>query len=263
MDPPMVTVSGPRSIVEKITRAEAVMDLSTLPSREGLVRTAVPFRLLDEEGEAIQSKLLEVTSQSVLVDSVVVEQYLYTTKSIALSEVGLVEGKVADGYEIKSISYTPEVVTAAARAINLDALDNLYANSSVDVTGQKETMQGQVRVRRPSELIYLSADSVTVTVEIGPVIQTRTFENLPVNLQGVGEGLKSNWTTKRGSVTIEGPQLWVDNLRSNHVTLLVNAAGLEEGTHELPVICLVQGPEDQLYSVEIRPETMTVTLTGK
>ena len=95
LDPPLVAVSGPRSLVEKVVRAEAVLDLSALPEREGLVRTAIPFRLLDEQGNAVESSLLEVTSESVLVDSVVVEQTLYSFRALDLSDVGLISAPTA------------------------------------------------------------------------------------------------------------------------------------------------------------------------
>ena len=45
VDPPMIAVSGPRSLVEQVARAEAVLDLSVLPAQEGSVRTALPIVL--------------------------------------------------------------------------------------------------------------------------------------------------------------------------------------------------------------------------
>ena len=116
LDPPLVAVSGPRSLVEKIARAEATLELNTLPAREGLVRTSVPFRLLDSNGNAVESDLLEITSESVLVDSVVVEQYLYSEREIDMNTLGLTTGEVATGYEIKSVTVTPATITAAGWA---------------------------------------------------------------------------------------------------------------------------------------------------
>jgi len=262
IDPPIVTVSGPRSLVEKITRAEAVLDLSKLPAREGLLRTALTFQLLDEEGKAIESDLLEVTSQSVLVDSLVVEQYMYATKSMQVADIGLVSGKPEDGYEIKSVSYMPETVTAAARSMNLDALDTLYTNSSVDVTGRRETFQAQVRVRRPSELIYLSADTITVTVEIGPVIGNRVFEQ-QVQVTGLADNLRADLSQRKAAVTVSGPVLWLQELKNNSVRLTVDAAGLEAGSHELMLNCQVEGPDDEVFTVEMNPETITVNIVEK
>ena len=263
LDPPLVAVSGPRSLVEKVVRAEAVLDLSALPEREGLVRTALPFRLLDEQGNAVESSLLEVTSESVLVDSVVVEQTLYSIRTLDLSDVGLISGKPANGYEIKSVAITPEQVTAAGRAINLDALDTLYPDSSVSVEGASQSFNQQVKVRKPSELVYLSSDSITVAVEIGPVIRERTFEDVRVTVTGVENGTKADLSVKNADVTITGAQLWVEALKANALSLVCDASGLAEGTYQLPVICQVAGSDGQTFSVEVVPETIAVTIGSK
>ena len=263
LDPPLVAVSGPRSLVEKVVRAEAVLDLSALPEREGLVRTAIPFRLLDEQGNAVESSLLEVTSESVLVDSVVVEQTLYSFRSLDLSDVGLISGKPANGYEIKSVAITPEQVTAAGREINLNALDTLYPDSSVSVEGATQSFNQQVKVRKPSELVYLSSDSITVAVEIGPVIRERTFEDVRVTVSGVENGLRADPSVKNADVTITGAQLWVETLNANALTLVCDASGLAEGTYQLPVICQVAGSDGQTFSVEVVPETIAVTIGSK
>lgn len=60
------------------------------------MRTSVPFRLLDSDGNAVESDLLEITSESVLVDSVVVEQYLYSEREIDMNMLGLTTGEDGD-----------------------------------------------------------------------------------------------------------------------------------------------------------------------
>ena len=59
----------------------------------------------------------------------------------------------------KSVTVTPATITAAGLAANLDALDALYADTSVDVTGASSSFTAQIRVRQPSELTYLSSNS--------------------------------------------------------------------------------------------------------
>lgn len=259
-DPPMVAVSGPRSLVERIVQAEAVLELSHMPAREGNVRTAAAFYLLDEEGNRVESDLLSVTSESVLLDSVVVEQSMYSTKAIELSGESLLSGKPAEGYEVKSVTCTPSIIKAAGRAVNLELLDSLYASSTVDVSGKAETFQQQLRVRRPTELIYLSADTVTVEVEIGPIIKQQEFSGQKVELVNLGEGLRASVSSKTADLTITGPQLWVRGLRSYHVSLKCDAEGLTDGEYDLPVICTVQNDEGQTYSVDVEPATIHVTI---
>ncbi len=263
LDPPLVAVSGPRSLVDRVVRAVATLDLSTLPAREGLVRTSVPFQLLDSDGEAIQSDLIEITSESVLVDSVIAEQYLYTMREIDMSTLGLTTGEPATGYEIKTVTVTPATIVAAGWSANLDVLDTLYADTPVDVTGASDSFTEQIRVRRPSELTYLSSDTVTVAVEIGPVIKSKTFEDVKLSVEGTGSDYKASLGQSRASVTITGPQLWVESLRSSDLTLTCDASGLTAGIYELPVICKVSGGEDVAFDVQVAPGLVQVEIVQK
>jgi hypothetical protein len=47
--------------------------------------------------------MLQVTSESVLLDSVIVEQMVYTKRTVEMSQLGLVTGTPAEGYEIKGV----------------------------------------------------------------------------------------------------------------------------------------------------------------
>lgn len=263
LDPPLVAVSGPKSLVDQIVRAEATLDLSQLPAREGTMRTTVPFTLVDAEGNAVESSLLEVTSESVLLDTVVVEQEIYAMRTMDLSDVGLVTGEPEEGYEIKSITITPSTIVAAGRAANLEVLDTLYPEGQVDVGGLNESFTQQLKVRKPSELVYLSSDTVTVAVDIGPVIVSRTMENLPVSITGVGKGLTSSMSTTQASVVITGPQLFVNALRSGNITLTCDASGLTAGTYDLPILCQLSAGEGESYTLDVQPLAAQVTLIQK
>lgn len=263
MDPPLVAVSGPQSLVDQIVCAEVVVELGNLPEREGRIRQALPFALLDANNNAVKSDLLEVTSESVLVDSVIVEQRLYSTKEIPLSDLGLVRGTPAAGYEIKSISVTPQTITVAGEASELDDLNLLYADSYVDVTGLSETVNGPVRIRYPSELTYMSATSCTVVVEIGPIITNRSFSDIRLGVENVEKDCTASLGTKMGSVSITGPQLWINSLGRNNVELYVDASGLQAGVYELPVLCRISGNLPDNFSIEALPQTIEVTISAK
>lgn len=259
-DPPMIAVSGPRSLVEPIICAEATVELDNIPAREGTNRMALAFSLLSNGGEVIESDLLEITSESVLLDSVVVEQQLSSLKTLELSSTGLLRGSPADGYEIKSVSVTPETITVAGASDVLDALDTLYPESYVDLTGLTESINQRLRLRDPGNLTYTSTNIITVAIEVGPVIQSGTFNNIRLGIQNVGNGLSASLGTKYGSVIISGPQLWLKKLRNADISLYCDAYGLTAGTYQLPLLCAVSGSDGQSYSVEVAPITIEVTI---
>jgi hypothetical protein len=123
-DPSELRVSGPKSIVEQIVRAEVKVDRSKLPAREGTVRTAQRFVLLDQNDQTVASDLLQVTDESVLISTVTVDQRMKTMRIVNVSDLGLMTGNPARGYEVRSVYYTPAEMPVAG---NRELLDKLYA----------------------------------------------------------------------------------------------------------------------------------------
>lgn len=260
IDPPMLAVSGPASLVNAIESAMVTVDLGALPQREGTVRKAVPYALLDVNGKVIKSDLLQVTSESVLVDSIVVSQQLYARRVIGMSEVGLLRGTPAEGYEIKHFTITPSQIVIAGSKELLDTIDLLYANTYVDVSGLSGSFNQTIRLRQPANLAYISASEVNVTVELGPVTGNMLIEDLGVEVRSLAEGLTAVPDETTATVSVSGPQLWLDMLSEDHFTVYVDATGLGEGTHELPLLCEVRDAEYVTYTLDIQPVTALVTI---
>ena len=262
-DPPVLAVSGPRSVVTRIVRAEAMLTLDTLPTQEGSVRTAVPFRLVDAAGETVDDDSLTVTSESVLIDSIVLEQTMLPQKTLNLSALGLVTGTPAQGYEIKKVTITPETVVAAGANEMLAQLDTLYTEAALDVSGLDASVNRQIKIRKPAELTYLSQDSVTVAVEIGPVISSRIFRGVRIELVGLGDGYTGSLSLRAGDVDLEGELLRLVGLRLSDVKLYVDATGLTEGVYELPVQCSVAGDNTGNWTGTVTPAAVTLTVEAK
>lgn len=263
ISPTYVAISGPKSLVESISRAAVALDLSELPASEEMIRSAVPFTLIDRTGNAVVSDLLSVTSEGVLLDSVIVEQRAYPTQVMPLSADGLITGTPAAGYEIKSVSFSPTSITAAGPAENLNALDSLFASTSVDVTGANSSMLRVLNIRKPAELLSLSPGSVTVQVEIGPVIREKTFVGLKINVDGCDAGLKCSQSLATINVTVKGPQLWINSLRSSMFRVACDLTRLEEGTWEVPLTCVLSTDTMEDFNITPSAEKITVTLKAR
>lgn len=265
LDPPLVAVSGPKNLVNQIRRAVVDLDQSSLPAQEGASAMALPLTLLNAFGQKVSSDQLQVTSESVLLDSVVVEYDLYPTQTIPLSAVGMTSGEAAEGYEVKKVTVSPDTIRAAASmdALQTLNLESLYLDQAVKVDGHKESFTAQVRVRKPSDVVELTPDNVTVAVEIGPKIGEKSFSNLKVNLKNVPDGLKAQADNQRASVTLNAPVLWLEKVSRSHVDLWVDLGGLDAGEYELPIQCVVEDAAGTSYVFKTEPGQINVTLTAK
>ena len=260
-DPSIITVSGPKSLVESIVRAEVTLDLSTVKLREGTARTSLPFRLVDSEGNDVESALLEIASTESASGRVVVEQDLYPAKTIGLSDVGMVIGTPAEGYEVKAVTITPAQVTVAAQAAALEGLDVLYPDSTLDVSGLSSSVNKKIKIRVPSELVYLNPDSVTVAVEIGPVIATRSFPGIRIAVTSQSAGQRIVLSSYTADVMVQGAFLSLGGLRSSMLGLSCDVTGLGPGTYELPLNCTVNSPDGESFEIVMTPATVQVTIS--
>ena len=169
VDPSLIAVSGPKSIVQTISRARVTLDRSTIEEKEGTAMISADIVLYNRSGDAVESSLLEMTSESLSIDSVLLEWTVLPTKSFDVTEVIKTTGNVARNYQVKDIRISPENITVAARGEVLEQMDELSLDATtLDLTNLKETTVFQLKVQKPSEDAIISNETVTVTVEVVP-----------------------------------------------------------------------------------------------
>lgn len=263
-DPSRITVSGPKSLVERVDRAELVVDQSTLPAREGLVEKAVSFILLDDNGEEIVSDMLQVTSNSVLRTRINVSVQMYAKRDIDLQadSSALYSGRPAEGYEVTEVTVSPSVITVAGKKSVVDSVKTLSAKSPLSISGKSSTVTGTVDLKVLVNMASMSARQVDVTVVIQPIREERVFMAVPLTITNVPEGMTAAGPYT-ATVIINGPQNWVETLRKADLSVSCDVAGLEPGVHELPLTCTIADAANEEYTVDIEPMNVRVTIAAQ
>ena len=167
VDPALVAVSGPRSLVTTISRARAFIDTADIDWGEGTDVVSADIKLYNRAGEEVNSPLLGITSASLTIDSVLVEYSMLPTRTFTTYDLVNRSGDPAEGYEISEVKVSPESITVAAREEVLNQLEELPMERNVNVKNLSETTVFQLKVQKPSDDSILSNDTVTVTVVIG------------------------------------------------------------------------------------------------
>ena len=261
--PSTVSVSGPESLVSQVSYANVPFDVSILPSRSGNNRHALSFSLCTAEGEPITSEMLEVTSTGVLQHSIIVEQELFATKMMHVNTENILKGKVKSGYEVKSIAISPSEVVVAGTEDTINKLESLYLQSSVDMANRSESFTTQIAIKKPEGITYMQPNYVTVSIEIAPLMKSVTYQNIRVDLLG-GRG-EYHYTLSDANVdiTITGPKLSIDTLRSKNIDAFVNIPNDIEGETELVVPIDVQNTHEDAVNMTYKIQPDTVTLVVK
>lgn len=234
-DPSTLSVSGPKSLVSKVSRAVAVLDKASLTGARLTDRSTIDIRLEDASGGAMASGLISVTNQSVITDSVVVESVLVPMKLVPISLEGAVTGEVAEGYEIISVEAAASALPVAAAQEILDSISALTLMQSLDVSGATHDMIGSVRLTRPLNIENTLPYEVTVTARIREKMMERTFGGVPVQIDGLEDAHDASISVGRQTVLLSGGYGFISALEESDLRLFVDVSGLGVGAHTVPV----------------------------
>lgn len=168
VDPILVAVNGPRNLVNTISRAKVSLDPETIEWAEGTMQTTGDIKLYNRSGDEVSSPLITVTTESVQIDTALIESTILPTKSFDIYDVIDIQGVEKEGYKVRSVKVSPETVRVAARNEVLEQMDELTLDRKINIDGLDETTVFQVKVQKPSEDAVLSNETVTVTIEVEP-----------------------------------------------------------------------------------------------
>ena len=260
-DPTMLSVSGPQSLVSQVARAVASIDVSLLSGERRSDRNSVQIRLQDAAGNTVESDLIEITNQTVLTDTVVVETELVPMREVPLEVESLVTGEPAEGYELLEVTVSQESLLIAAADEVLDAITVLTTDQPLSIEGATQDVTGTVRLLRPTGIENTVPYDVTVTARIGEMTAQRTLRQVQVEVDGLDDSLRATLSREKQTVQLTGPYTFINGLSQSDVRLFVDVNGLGEGTHVVPVqISIDNAPE---FACALSSPEITVTIRAR
>ena len=167
-DPKIVNVTGPQSIVNAIFKAKCLLTNDDIEWVCGSGNSVpIPFEFYNKNQEILDTSNLSITSASIPIDTVMVSYNVLAKKTFSTEYCANLTGKVAKGYMIDKVTYSPESITVTDSSEVLDTIDNiLVEDTGINITGLKATKSFPLKVLKPSENSVISNDTITVTVEI-------------------------------------------------------------------------------------------------
>ncbi len=171
VDPNMLTVSGPKEIVNTISRARTILDTEQIEWQEGTNVYTGRLILLDRSQNEIENPYVSVRANvdNKILDHINLECTVYPKKNYEIADAFEVVNSPASGYEFKGIRVSPESIFMAGTQDILETTEPIFTENTIDLTGLKGTTTYQFRVTKPNDRVILSTETVTVTVEIAPV----------------------------------------------------------------------------------------------
>lgn len=164
--PNIITIEGPKSLVEKVTEIHAVVDVT---NKYESFETEVTPVCYDVYGESMSGKKITLDT-----DKVKVSVPVYPTKEVPIRIKTI--GTVVDGYVVTDVNYHPQTIRIAGEKDTLNRVSEIQVNN-ISVSGQMESMEVNVQIEDylPSD-IYLADSNQQIAVSISiEKLEERSF----------------------------------------------------------------------------------------
>lgn len=232
MDVKEITVGGPKSALDQITKA--VIDLD-LEGRNESLSEKYTYTLCDEAGKAVDAQL--VTTD---VAEVNLTLRIARVKEIAL-KLNVIDGGGA---------------TAQNSVITIDPPTILISGSDALLEGMEQLELGAVdlvEIAGDTELVFPIKLPEGITNETGvteakvnisfPSLATKTLTVKNISAVNVPDTVRADLITKALEIVVRGPQEKIEALTEDAITVTVDFTGVEAGTVKLKAQITCSDPE--------------------
>lgn len=254
--PNVLKVSGPKSIVEKITSAVATIDVSGM-FKSGTTYKAKPV-LYDEDGNEIDETRLTKSDSTVIVSAEILN-----TKEVAIAVKPT--GKPKNGYTITSISSEPTTILLKGNKDVLNSINSIeIPDELISVEGidkdVKVTIDVSEYIPEGATLVSAEDSTIEITVSIGKIrekVFSVSSENIIVT--GLSTHSKLEFELSSVAVHISGLDEDILTLSSGMIYGGIDVTHLPVGTHEVDLMLDLDESKYTYYPIKV---TVIITDTS-
>lgn len=227
VSPTLLRVSGPASVIERIDKAVATVNVENMA--QDMTDSVIPV-LYDKEGKEVDTKDLSFNIQNVMV----------SVKILDVKEVPLnfqTSGTLQEGYEYVDMEYKPETVQIKGVSSVLNTINNITVPEEVlDLTDATGDIEKEVDISaylpEGATLMDNSQAKVSVTVKIEKH-ERRKFKVPTANItvSNLAGRYSVAFLKDTVEVELEGLAKDLDALDETTLTGSINVGGMTEGEH--------------------------------
>ncbi len=223
--PKTVTVTGPASVVDRVVevRADVVIEPSGLD-----VDRDVDLIPVDALGDRLTP--VDVNPPTARVRIAVFK----SLESRPLPVTPVLSGAPAAGYRVEAISVDPLLVSVEGDADQILGLSEA-TTEPIQISGATQDVVKDVALVLPEGVLPAGGDiTVRVTVTIGPIAATRTYD-AGIVIIGSAAGLDYQLSITHALATVGGPLAEIDRIDAGTFVLRAPVGGLGPGAHVVPL----------------------------
>ncbi|MDY6847273.1 MAG: CdaR family protein [Chloroflexota bacterium] len=252
LDQDTVSISGPESVVSSVNKI--IAEVNIVDASVDIQRT-VDLTALDAQGNQIEG--LTIIPDNIQVSIPVKQREGYRTVAVKI----VTSGQIESGYRLTYIFSNPPTVTIYSSNPQLVESNRGFVETTpINLNGANQDMEIQVSLNLPEGINVVDSQNITVEIGIDPIESSASFNNIPVQIEGLADGLDATVSPEFVDVFLSGPIDLLDNLSLESLVVIINLEDRDPGTYTL-------APEIQLENEEINvdailPNTIEVIISN-
>ncbi|MBU5481051.1 CdaR family protein [Blautia sp. MSJ-19] len=245
-NPEKIKITGPVSLINKIDKVNASIDVDGV-TEDVIQETDV--KIIDKNGEEFTDSDMSYLN----VSKVYVTAKLWKVQSNVKISADY-SGTPADGYQVESVSTTPNVISVAGSEESLAALkeqnNTITLPASVaDISGRDSDFEEKINISQylPDGIKLTSDSSEDVFVRVNILPEGSTVCEVPTKnilVRNAPDGMQVSFDTANVEVRVKKIDSSLDDLEDSDIEASIDLKDMEEGSFEVPVsISIPEGYE--------------------
>ena len=248
-----VLVSGPQSLVEQVTTARVVLNLS---QRRNPFTDELRLLPVNVDGETVENVTIEPTTIQVTVPV----QARSDIRQVSVTP-NILANTLPAGYALTSIEYNPQVILISGPPDALESAPGTVFTGPIDLTDRTSSFQVSATVQLPNERLFVLGDqTVNVSVSIAPLLSSRQFDRVQVETLGLDPRYQATLAPSEVTILLTGPQILLDTLEAEDVRAVLDLNGLSEGNYQLAPDVMMNADKAVLTNISVLPAEIDVVV---
>ncbi len=236
-NPEKIKITGPKSLINKIDKVNASIDVDGATED---VTQETEVKIIDKNGEEFS----DTDAGYLNISKVYVTARLWKVQTDVKISAEYT-GTPASGYQVESVSTTPNVISIAGSEEALDSLKGQnntiwVSGNAVDISGRDSDFEAKINISDylPEGLKLTSDSSEDVFVRVNILPEGSNVCEVPtknITVENQPDGMQVAFDTANIEVRIKKSDESLDDLTEDEIKASIDLDGKEEGSYEVPV----------------------------
>lgn len=259
-NPEKVTISGPETIINKIDKVVALIDVTG--RKESNIEIKSQLKIYDKNLDELSPKQLEYLNIKEISDNTIRIQAQFWKVKQSVKIKAEYSGEPKRGYEVDSINLVPDTISVAGTDEALKKLEQEgntleIPGKYIDVTDKTGDFEQNIDLSEllPEDLKLVRDlnSSVIATVKILPY-NSRDYEVSVTQIEAdnKAEDLDLVFQDEQITIRAKAKEQDLDSLSAANIQVQIDLSGYGEGEYEVPVTVTLPGGYELVESIKVK-----------